>query len=252
VPGVEYRLPSKKNTRVRTVHCFHTTSDVGYVVCATESVVAGKTAEIQAEFELCKEAAKVSKCKQAGKRMGEMRKEGLLVTTEVAVPKIAYLLDSTVQVLGPCAACQGGDGGEAVQCPFADPAVAPWGEACFQHLKREGTAESGVLFAQQLEWIFACPTIVIECSFVAAAGMSEAEAEQEAIKRGHVAWSQLRPHVCAHPKSVFVLTHFSKRYTDAELREFFAAELVATEGCVCNVVLWLDSGVLDFRGQVAN
>ena len=65
------------------------------------------------------------------------------------------------------------------------------------------------------------------------------EAEEQAIKRGHVAWSQLRPIVLDHPEIIFVLAHFSNRYKDAEIGEHFRQE-----GFPANLVLWLDSGLV--------
>jgi len=55
----------------------------------------------------------------------------------------------------------------------------------------------------------------------------------------------LRPYVEANPQVKFVLIHFSERYQDNQLREYFAT--AGSDGCQPrNVVLWLDSGIVDF------
>ena len=82
---------------------------------------------------------------------------------------------------------------------------------------------------------------VVECSFIGAAGMTDEEADTQGIQRGHTSWRQLQVHVVAHPEIVFVLCHFSKRYTDVEIEEYFRSQ----QYC-CNIVLWLDSGIIDF------
>ena len=52
-----------------------------------------------------------------------------------------------------------------------------------------------------------------------------------------VHWEELRPYVCAHPEVMFVLIHFSLRYTDAEVLAFFRTE-AATHG-LRNIRPWL-------------
>ena len=113
-------------------------------------------------------------------------------------------------------------------CVHADPDVAPYGQRC-------GSRED--LAAQQV-LIYAWSTVMVECSFIGAASMSEAEADLEAIKRGHAAWSQLRPYVLKHPECTFVLAHFSNRYTDDQIVEHFGEQEFPP-----NVILWLDSGI---------
>ena len=72
--------------------------------------------------------------------------------------------------------------------------------------------------------------------------MSEDEAATEAINRGHASWTQLRDTVECHPDTTFVLVHFSLRYKDREIREYF--QTAGSDGRrPGNVVLWLDSGI---------
>jgi len=60
------------------------------------------------------------------------------------------------------------------------------------------------------------PCIIIECTFLYPDHL------EAAVSRKHVHWDQLRPIVVAHPKTTFVLIHFSNRYSDGEVLAFFA------------------------------
>ena len=51
------------------------------------------------------------------------------------------------------------------------------------------------------------PVLFVECTFV-----DDEVSPEEAKQRGHVHWHDLRPVVESHPKTTFVLIHFSKRY----------------------------------------
>jgi ribonuclease Z len=71
--------------------------------------------------------------------------------------------------------------------------------------------------------------IVVECTL-----LSHTESW---VDHGHVSWVDLEPIVRAHPDTTFVLIHFSQRYSDEEVREFFKPMRPP------NVSLWLDSGL---------
>jgi ribonuclease Z len=76
--------------------------------------------------------------------------------------------------------------------------------------------------------LFEFPIIITECTFLVEEHTSEAE------DRGHTSWSTLRPYVEAHPNTTFILIHFSLRYKDAEILEFF-------NNCkLPNVIAWVD------------
>ena len=75
-------------------------------------------------------------------------------------------------------------------------------------------------------WLFGYPVIITECSF-----LDDAQAER-AERVGHTLWSRLRPVVEAHPDTLFVLTHFSLRHSDAEVIAFF------DKANLPNVVVW--------------
>mmetsp|Transcript_77440 Transcript_77440/g.173325 ORF Transcript_77440/g.173325 Transcript_77440/m.173325 type:complete len:477 (-) Transcript_77440:197-1627(-) len=230
-PGCSAVLPSKQGLLVRTVECYHTVADIGYIVCETKKALRGKTPEAQAELDGL--YARLATDKRAvGQAIGALRKSGATVEVEEAVPRLAFLCDTTVQVFGPCADCRAG---RPEACAFADKARSPNGRRC----PSADAAEA------QVAAILACPTVVVECSFLGAAGMTEEESEAEAILRGHLSWSQLRPVVLANPQTTFVLVHFSERYTDGDIREHFLADSSTPR----NIVLWLDSNVIDFAAM---
>eukprot|EP00928_Gymnodinium_smaydae_P025318 TRINITY_DN20208_c0_g3_i2.p1 TRINITY_DN20208_c0_g3~~TRINITY_DN20208_c0_g3_i2.p1 ORF type:complete len:328 (-),score=59.62 TRINITY_DN20208_c0_g3_i2:89-1072(-) len=250
-PGLQFRLPGKRDLVIRTVHCYHKTGDVGYVICDTLKTQRGATPEAEAEFAELKRLAQADRKngKAYGQRIQQMRKESLVVNVEEIRPVLAYLLDTTAQVFAePCARCRDGDD----VCEFrryADGSkFSNDYETCLCRepgLGHGGDAVSASLLKAQRELIFRCGTIVVECTFLGAAGMSDEEAEREAIKRTHTSWTHLKPHVLANPQCCFVLVHFSRRYKDGDIKSYFAKE--RTEGPEFrNVVLWLDSGIIDF------
>ena len=83
--------------------------------------------------------------------------------------------------------------------------------------------------------ILRAPVIVVECTAFGDDSITACEARA----RGHIHWDDLRPTVVAHPHTRFVLIHFSPRYSDLQLQEYFQQQNLH------NVVLWLTSGVLE-------
>ncbi|AQZ62167.1 Metal-dependent hydrolases of the beta-lactamase superfamily III [[Actinomadura] parvosata subsp. kistnae] len=77
-------------------------------------------------------------------------------------------------------------------------------------------------------WLFDYPVVITECTF-----LDDAELER-ANRVGHTVWSRLKPVVEAHPRTLFVLVHFSLRYSDQEVLDFFRGA-GARPG---NVVVW--------------
>jgi ribonuclease Z len=57
--------------------------------------------------------------------------------------------------------------------------------------------------------------IIVECSFIDEKDLSRA------AQTKHMHWNHLRPFVEAHPDILFVLIHFSLKYSSLELRRFF-------------------------------
>jgi len=59
-------------------------------------------------------------------------------------------------------------------------------------------------------------TIIIECTFL------YSEHLQNAIADGHMHWSKLEQFIKDHPNIKFILIHFSKRYNNSEIIDFFS------------------------------
>ena len=62
--------------------------------------------------------------------------------------------------------------------------------------------------------------IFIECTF-----LFDDDFELASQKK-HIHWKELKPHILAHPDTLFMLFHFSQRYDDEELAAFFEKEAV--------------------------
>lgn len=58
-------------------------------------------------------------------------------------------------------------------------------------------------------------TVIVECSFI------DAKSRQRAETSKHIHWDDLQPHVASHPGTMFILTHFSLKYSTLTLRRFF-------------------------------
>ena len=58
-------------------------------------------------------------------------------------------------------------------------------------------------------------TIVVECSFI------DAKSKERAKITKHMHWDDLQPIVASHPNTMFVLIHFSLKYSALTLRKFF-------------------------------
>lgn len=61
------------------------------------------------------------------------------------------------------------------------------------------------------------PTIAIECTFLRPEDSNDSE---------HICWSELKAVTEKYPEKLFILFHFSMRYTVKEIREFFSVENV--------------------------
>ncbi len=82
--------------------------------------------------------------------------------------------------------------------------------------------------------IFDYPSIIVECSFLYDSDLNEA------IKRKHMHWSNLQQIIIQHPQNLFILIHFSLRYTDPEIIQFFTN----LKSCPDNMVIWTDAKLL--------
>lgn len=68
-----------------------------------------------------------------------------------------------------------------------------------------------------LKTILSYPTIFIECTFILPDEIENAKSTM------HIHWQHLRPYVI-NSDNTFILFHFSQRYSDAEIHEFFENE----------------------------
>jgi ribonuclease Z len=72
------------------------------------------------------------------------------------------------------------------------------------------------------------PVIFIECTFIL-----EHDKNNNPIDASHIYWSQLKPYVEKYKNKTFVLFHFSRRYKDTEIYDFFEKENMP------NIYLWI-------------
>jgi ribonuclease Z len=105
--------------------------------------------------------------------------------------------------------------GVALDFFYENPMFAFLGDTTVQFFEEQAAIE-----ARQEESIFRFPMIIVECTFL---GLEE-EDETRARKKKHVYWPHLKPFVVAHPNILFVLIHFSHRYSSVQIREFFEKE----------------------------
>lgn len=74
------------------------------------------------------------------------------------------------------------------------------------------------------------PVVITECSFL------WEEHRDQAVKTKHTIWADLEKVVRKWPKTTFVLMHFSLRYSDDDIRRFFAE----MQDPPSNIVIWVD------------
>jgi ribonuclease Z len=80
---------------------------------------------------------------------------------------------------------------------------------------------------EQSKYIFEYPHIFVECTFF------QMEHIGDAKKDKHMHWSDLKKVVKTHPNNNFILYHFSQRYKQNEIRDFFKHEGFS------NIHLWI-------------
>ena len=70
--------------------------------------------------------------------------------------------------------------------------------------------------------------VMCECTFFR-------DGEEELAKQSkHIHWSELKPIVLANPRTKFILIHFSMRYSNNDIKEFFDGENLS------NIEPWLN------------
>lgn len=75
------------------------------------------------------------------------------------------------------------------------------------------------------------PIVIVECTFIYDDELALAS------QKKHIHWLELKPYVVANPKTLFILTHFSLRYRDHLVRDFF--DDVAHKEGITNIHPWL-------------
>ncbi|KAF4121999.1 ribonuclease Z [Geosmithia morbida] len=111
----------------------------------------------------------------------------------------------------------------------ADNMTAPFTRPVFAFL---GDTTAATLAAAP-DWLAegeGIPVVITECSFL------RDEHYAQAQKTKHTAWKDLEPVVRRWPRTTFVLTHFSMRYSDREVVDFFKG----LDHCPSNIVIWAD------------
>ncbi|KAM4066793.1 hypothetical protein HRG_000815 [Hirsutella rhossiliensis] len=143
-----------------------------------------------------------------------------------SVPSLGYLFSRVTQRLRPALAALAGPrlqalraAGEWLTEPHAVPFLAFLGDS---------TADT---LAAEPEWLRAgVPVVVTECSFLYPRHKALAD------RTKHTAWGDLVHVVRRWPQTTFVLTHFSLRYSEADIVAFFT-DMV---DCPANIVVWAD------------
>lgn len=111
------------------------------------------------------------------------------------------------------------ESGTEITTPFSAPVFAFLGDT------------QATTLAAEPQWLRdGIPVVITECSFL------YEEHTDQAIKTKHTIWADLEPVVRKWPKTTFVLTHFSLRYQDGDIRRFFA-EMHEPPS---NIVIWVD------------
>lgn len=142
------------------------------------------------------------------------------------VPSIGYVFHATTQRLLPQYTGLPGPelkalrkSGTEITGPYSVPVFAFLGDG------------QATTLASEPEWLKQGVKVVItECSFL------REEHRATASKTKHTIWSELESVVRKWKDVTFVITHFSLRYTDQDVREFFKG----LEDCPRNIVVWVD------------
>lgn len=111
------------------------------------------------------------------------------------------------------------ESGVEITAPLAVPVFAFLGDT------------TAATLAAEPQWLRnGIPVIITECSFL------WEEHRAQATKTKHTIWADLEPVVRKWPKTTFILMHFSLRYSDGDIRRFFAE----MQDPPPNIVVWVD------------
>jgi ribonuclease Z len=89
--------------------------------------------------------------------------------------------------------------------------------------------------------LFKYNIIIVECTFfeyeenkiMSVKKPNLSEMEIHASKNRHIYWNNLKPIIINHPNILFILTHFSARYTCKEIHDFFTSQNIK------NIHVWI-------------
>ena len=83
------------------------------------------------------------------------------------------------------------------------------------------------------------PIIFIECTYL------EEDMLQNAKENNHINWIELKPWIELYKDTKFILIHFSLRYKDSYIKDFFDKEIESLNNK--NIYVWLDTGVVCYN-----
>ena len=96
--------------------------------------------------------------------------------------------------------------------------------------------DTSIKTVEQYPQFLQYPVVIIECSLLMDDEYDLAE------KKKHIHWKQLRPHIEANLDTLFILTHFSLRYKDQEIKNFF--DDIKLNSNIKNIHVWLTDPVI--------
>jgi ribonuclease Z len=164
-------------------------------------------ADLPADFQWTRSYDLVGVC--PGDRLEVGRWSVDVIACDHSVPCVGYVFHQVRNKLLP--AYQGLSGAEI-------GARRQAGEQVTEPVRQPAFAFLGDTTPEVFRWhpeLLRCPLVVGECTFL------HPDHRQTAWDRKHTHWDDLRPIVEANPQTHFVVTHFSLRYSDEEVLDFF-------------------------------
>lgn len=99
--------------------------------------------------------------------------------------------------------------------------------------------DTSILVLEYNPDILKYPIVFIECTFI-----YDDELEN-ANKTKHIHWQYLKSYVIANPQIIFVLIHFSLRYKEEEILDFFAKQIAIHN--INNIKIWAGDTTLELE-----
>ncbi|KAK8058290.1 hypothetical protein PG994_008738 [Apiospora phragmitis] len=146
-------------------------------------------------------------------------------TCDHSIPCLGYVFRTTRQKLIPALRTTSQEDIKGLRESGAS-ITAPQTKPVFAFL---GDTTTAVLAAEPAWLREGVPVVITECSFL----WEEHRAQAERTR--HTLWSDLEPVVRKFPRTTFVLIHFSLRYEEHDIREFFSKMLDPPK----NIVVWI-------------